>query len=106
MPGQDAPGTDSPEDDVRLLPGSIMFDEAQMRWRSMVSAVAISFKDEFPDWPINRPRSLFFALLDLRLESKNFLEHHQKWVAGARVHQSDCAVHEHEVCCSALHFGL
>ena len=92
--------------DLRLLPGAIVYDEARERWRCMASAVSASFEDEFPDWPIEGPRSLFFAIRELRLESKNFLEHHQAWVHSSGLHRSDRAVHEHEVCCSALHFGL
>ena len=92
--------------DLRLLPGAIVYDEAKERWRSMASAVSASFEDEFPDWPIEGPRSLFFAFREFRLESKNFLEHHQAWVHSSGLHRSDRAVHEHEVCCSALHFGL
>ena len=72
----------------------------------MASAVSVSSEDEFPDWPIEWPRSVFFALRELRLESKNFLEHHHKWISAAGLHESDRAVHEHEVCCAALHFGL
>ena len=72
----------------------------------MASAVAVSFEDEFPDWPIEGPRSLFFAIRELRLESKNFLEHHQQWVMTSGLHKADRAVHEHEVCCAALHYGL
>ena len=52
------------------------------------------------------PRSLFFALLEFRRESKNFLQHHQKWIASAGLYKADRAVHEHEVCCAELHHGL
>ena len=72
----------------------------------MASAVAVSFADEFPDWPSEGPRSLCFAIRELRLESKNFLEHHQAWVMTSGLHKADRAVHEHEVCCAALHYGL
>ena len=92
--------------DLRLLPGAIAYDEAKERWRSMASAVSASFEDDFPNWPIEGPRSLFFAIRELRLESKNFLEHHQALVHSSGLHRFDRAVHEHEVCCSALHFGL
>ena len=94
------------EDDLRLLPGAMIYDESRERWRSMTSAVGASFEDEFPDWPIEGPRSLYFALKELRLESKNFLEHHQAWLVSSGLHKSDRAAHEHEVLCSALHMGL
>ena len=102
----DKPDADNQEEDLRFFLGSIVYNEAKERWRSMASAVSDSFEDEFPDWPIEGPRSLFFALLELRLESNHFLEHHQKWVSAAGLHKSERAVPEHEVCCAVLHLGL
>ena len=94
------------EDDLPLLSGSIVYDEARERLRSMASAVAVAFEDEFPDLPIGGPRSLFVAIRELRLESENFLDHHQQWVMSSGLHKTDRAVHEHEVCCAALHRQL
>ena len=48
-PSKDAEKAEVDDDGLRLLPGSIVYEEAKERWRSMASAVAVAFEDEFPD---------------------------------------------------------
>ena len=92
------------EDDVRIRP--IEFYSAEERFRGYDSAVNMSTEDDFDDWPIDGPRSVYAVLKQLRRDGRNFLQQHDDWVLRSQIDSANCAVHEHRVLSRALHFGV
>ena len=72
-----AAAAETPEE-IRVLP--VVFDSADERFCSYDSAVNSHTEEDFTDWPIDWPRSVYAVLKQLRRDGRHFLQQHDDWV--------------------------
>lgn len=82
--------------DVRTL--SIKYREISgERFRSFDECAALLTEVDFPDWPVDGPRTARWLVEQISRSAAGPVSRHSRWVTEAEIPTGDRAKHEHEV---------